>query len=551
MLYFWISILCLSPVWAHQSLLSGNDNHVKWTRPHVPLVIKLEKKDQPHESALDLLNTIENSVTEWNRYSDVKVIPNSGSDSKNTLSFQSNFRYGPAVLGVTEISHDESGTIQSAKILINNDHYFSTRSGLFYTKFLGDVVTHELGHFLGLGHSEVLDSTMFYTSFKGHHTLAADDIAGVRGKYQDYNFGKISGTVKGGDHVGILGTHVQAISRNTGKAIGAISKENGDFEITGLDINDTYFLYTAPLKKPENSPDYFSNSQKAFCPGAYEGSFFSECGDENKGKPAGISLTGLNPEMNVGVVTINCGYKTDLVYTGMKNAGDSAPIDMRTQAFAGWFSHRQKGVDSKPDVFNVNLENVFEGFQWKSDLVLRVSLVAHPFGSELDYKLNVSPSNVTSVPISGTNNLISEVNLNSTLKNYTVSITSRRHEYNDYSDLFPILSDGKLPLPFPYLLTLGLYEKIGGRYIPYMNTEARLSDNSSCLEGPFAKPVPATRTQIAKLTSNDTEMATPSCGSVDPPSGSGPGASLMMMTIGFLLSLLASSGLNSRKKFLS
>src|SRR5690606_24619766 len=83
--------------------------------------------------------------------------------------------------------------------------------------FLGDVVTHELGHFLGLAHSETPGSTMVYSVFKEMHTVASDDIHGIKELYGPASGGKITGKIVGGKSVGVFGVNVFLISHDTGK----------------------------------------------------------------------------------------------------------------------------------------------------------------------------------------------------------------------------------------------------------------------------------------------------------------------------------------------
>lgn len=551
MRYFWIFLFSLSPVWAHQSILTDNGEQVRWTKTQVPLVLKLDNSNQ--ESQTSLKNVIENSINEWNRYSHIKVVPDTSDVSGNSLSFVKKFPYGRGVLGVTEVKHSASGVIDSAKIFINDDYSFSTITGT-YRNFLGDVVTHELGHMLGLGHSEVMDSTMFYTSFQGHHSLAKDDIAGVRGKYENTKFGKITGFIQGGEGVGILGTHVQAISRTTGASVGTISRANGEFEIAGLDLNDTYYIYTSPLKKLDPLPGYFANTQNKFCPGSYTGSFFSECGHQNEGNPQGINLSAINPAINVGVVTINCDYKSPFLYNQSKT-GEGFPIDFHQfssgsyeKAMTGWFTHETRDIESKPDRFQIDLSQIKAEHADTSNLFLKILAIAHPFGSEIDLKIKVLP-HLSGTLVPGTNNAVIEVPLALAPAFLDVEVTSMRNSQG-YHSIFPVIEDIRGKASHPYLMVAGIVERVGGKTIPLLNTESYLSDNATCLDAPFAKSIEPIRVQVEKL-SSEQDIATPSCGTMDPPSSSGPGASMLIMTLGFILTLVVSSGLKSSKKFLS
>src|SRR5690606_32228077 len=110
-------------------------------------------------------------------------------------------------------------------------------------------------------------------------------------------------------------------------------------------LDDTYYIYTSPLKNLSPLPEYFANSQSKFCPGSYRGSFFSQCGFDNEGIPQGINLSSSYPSIHVGAVTINCEYKTPFLYSQSKT-GESSPIDFYQfapgnyeRAMSGWFDH--------------------------------------------------------------------------------------------------------------------------------------------------------------------------------------------------------------------
>ena len=64
--------------------------------------------------------------------------------------------------------------------------FFTGSSGCSGGFYIEDVATHEFGHALGLGHSEVGSATMYpsiSTCSQGSRALDADDIAGVRALY--------------------------------------------------------------------------------------------------------------------------------------------------------------------------------------------------------------------------------------------------------------------------------------------------------------------------------------------------------------------------------
>lgn len=92
--------------------------------------------------------------------------------------------------GVTLVSYDvASGVIRDADIYLNGvDQDFEVEAtGDAYD--VGNVLTHELGHLLGMGHSEATDATMFAMSRPGEtgkRTLSQDDAAGFEELYGDF-----------------------------------------------------------------------------------------------------------------------------------------------------------------------------------------------------------------------------------------------------------------------------------------------------------------------------------------------------------------------------
>ncbi len=546
---------------AHQSSLTPSGKEIYWVTPEVPVKIQTNTSDMPSTMAREI---ILNSMREWSQHSTAKLMATE--NSNNEIKFLSSFPYGSAVIGVTEISYNTSGAIQRASILLNNQHYKFRPAPVTGGIFLGDVVTHELGHLMGLSHSEVLNASMFYSSFSGQSSLAADDRSGIKNKY-DSDGGVIQGYVKGGNSVGILGAHIQAISRSTGEAVGSISDENGFFKIGGLELNDSYYLYTSPIKNSNSLPSYFSNMQAKFCPGAYVGTFFSSCGRQNDGNPSTLTLTDLNSVLDVGTVSIGCSLKTNLNYDYAKLQANFTPITIFDQsreqrfekAFVGWFRNATSAWSSsdilKVDLSGMNLNNGPQKF-------LRLLLVSYPFGNPLEYEMKIRRNGV--LVSTATRNLLyspqtktyvtdfyTDLSLSSNPAENNFEVMIRSKKLDVIAETFPSYIQFFSEKHLPYLLISSVMESTTQGLRPLLEDEVNWSDNEACLDAPYTYAVSKTRTSDLSSPVDSQAPQAVGCGTIGtPPSGGGPGSSLSLIILGFLMSLSASA-VRKRKNFLS
>ena len=145
----------------------------------------------------------------------------------------------PTALAVTIVWFFDDGEIIDADMLINEDlapHTVCPDEGCVATPGtaaavdLQNIVTHEVGHFLGIAHTNVEEATMFCESPRGEvskRTLAEDDIAGLCAIYPP---GSIGGgcdpTPRGGtltaDCTGPLPSNGGGCSAHTGTDPGSL-----------------------------------------------------------------------------------------------------------------------------------------------------------------------------------------------------------------------------------------------------------------------------------------------------------------------------------------
>ncbi len=552
------------PVLSHQSSLTSGQKEIKWNFNNVPVRVLNTSSSLPSS-----LTYIDQAIAEWNGVSSFNI--QRVNNSTNQIKFLNDFsKYGSAVIGVTEVSYSTSGQINSANILLNEENYnFKSTPGISLgnTVYLKDVVTHELGHFVGLNHTEVLNASMFYQNFPGQSELSADDIAGIRNKY-DSGYGKIYGYVKGGNHIGVLGVNVQAISRTSGESISDITDENGLFEIKGLDIDDTYYLYTSPIKNLSALPSFYANVQTGFCPTKFVSSFFSKCGRNNDGIAQGISLTTAKKTVNVGVVSINCSLRIQEDYVNEKLQSTFDPLEVFNytldprleKTHVGYFtpSVLETAYNLIPSEFTANetLTIDLSDYDLSGAEVLKLRLISQSLGNAVEYEMDVSVNGnhsatyTKSIFPANTYNLDLEAfeSLDAVTANNKFQVTIRAKKLSTSGTIvsIPDFTNFGSVQNLPYLLVMSIESPFTG---PLIDTGAVLSDNSFCLDAPFTFAVKNSTAQSDE-TAIQTTAAAATCGTIEPPSGpgSGPGQYLVLLSLGFLLSLLPSRLVRSKQQ---
>lgn len=147
-----------------------------------------------------------------------------------------------------------NAAMQEADIALSTTVNFSTSAepGKYDIQ---SVVTHEVGHLLGLDHSALLSSVMSPYPSPGQldqRTLSYDDMAGVAEIYYQNSAvtstGAIGGTVTLTGN-GVFGAHVVALDSNGTAVASAISSSDGSYEIDFLPPG-TYRVYAEPLIGP-------------------------------------------------------------------------------------------------------------------------------------------------------------------------------------------------------------------------------------------------------------------------------------------------------------
>lgn len=244
----------------------------------------------------------------------------SSNDGQNTICFAQSDAFAPGVLAFTNtvtsdilgeqfpLSAPPSafiGEVLDADVLVNPLGNFSTPGALAanpLTFDLQSILIHELGHFLGLGHSPVWGAMMYPFApapgqFVGSRPeagapdapLSPDDRAGLRVLYPDasdlLHVGSIRGRVAPAnalslagqppDVPGVFGAHVVAVDEATGAvAASALSGWScsgagppvfdGSYVIERLAVGRSYRVFVEPLDGPV-TPSHVQGATQSLC----------------------------------------------------------------------------------------------------------------------------------------------------------------------------------------------------------------------------------------------------------------------------------------------
>ena len=248
---------------------------VKW--PTTPIRYFVNERDIPGVTASGMRAAVARAATTWQnvtgttiRFEDQGFTAATpvGLDGRNTLGFLDRPDLD-RVLGSTSLLIDSStGALVEADIFFNTRFPWSVAAqGEGGRVDVESVVLHELGHFVGLGHSAIGETERTATGGRrvlgsgavmfpialtpgstADRVLQDDDEAAVRDLYASGSgtSGSITGRVTKNGR-GVFGAHVLAFHPETGRKVGGFSlSANGDFVIAGLEPGP-HILRVEPL----------------------------------------------------------------------------------------------------------------------------------------------------------------------------------------------------------------------------------------------------------------------------------------------------------------
>ncbi|RJO64593.1 MAG: hypothetical protein C4523_17945 [Myxococcales bacterium] len=188
--------------WAYSTIRTDSGQELHWGVEQIPVNFYLDQDGAPNVSFDALQVAVQAAFAAWGNvdcsilgFKDGGVVDvgpadvatTNGYDKKNVVIWieenQWENEWTDAFMITVPVFDTRTAKILDADILGNKTFDWSAGAeGQVGKADAQNIVTHEVGHLLGLDHSPYLDATMYYSALEGEtykRTLAADDIQGL------------------------------------------------------------------------------------------------------------------------------------------------------------------------------------------------------------------------------------------------------------------------------------------------------------------------------------------------------------------------------------
>lgn len=533
------------------------------------------------------------SISEWDNMGLLDIsysLTNSTSRGRNDIYFdKSGILTGTNVLGVTQVVYENrTGNIVEADIILNDSIGLNVYAN--HSFYLGNVLTHEIGHAMGLAHSEIGRASMFYLATNGQFTASPDEVSALHTLYSHLSTSPtLEGQIVGGDGLApLFGVHVLVVDVGDGTiAASTITDENGNFQLRGLDTTKDYSIMTAPIRNRAVLPSYYFDIQNDYCVGRQDiqKSFWQGCGASDEGHPVKVNLDA-GEVLNIGKISVRCNIDTPVGYSLNRDTGYSLDLADYSNSYVGFLTLNDI-KNAKSDVVQIDLSTeVMPAIAVGEQLYLEVSLSTQQLYSMMKLQTKVIFANYSEATYGATDILTNDFTPKSDYSfrlaldpglsddnRFELQITGRNFETMTYGssllsgyinnsnlstslgDFFPDYSNLKED-SFFYLFNARIIKrKTDGSFenLSYVNNSYEQFDNSYCADAPlsyrsFPNVTDASSQEDGTVTLQEEDALTDAlggCGTIGPP-GSGPKGGMLMFTLSMLAGLALSTIFGSK-----
>ena len=194
-----------------------------------------------------------------------------GFDYEHTIHFSSALGFSSTVAQTSTVFYLKTGDIVGADIALNSNYQFVTGDKATTSSQINlmDVLTHELGHFVGLDHTPLATSTMYFTAQNEQRFLSADELGFIKATYPpatSTDTWSVSGRVLlESPKRPVFGAHIIAIRVDEGPflgttEVGTFSNSHGYFTLSDLNPKGEYILAVFPIRNSSPYGSYYGRS---------------------------------------------------------------------------------------------------------------------------------------------------------------------------------------------------------------------------------------------------------------------------------------------------
>lgn len=322
---------------------------IRWKNPtiRIGLSTSLDKQKFNLKSQAEVEEIVNRSLKTWEEVTNIKFVTfwtekqsispaGSAGDGVSLITIGETAEnieiFGDDWLDVsaqTRTFFNRRGLITEADIVLNPLLQFST-DGVFGTFDLESVLTHEIGHLLGLEHSFVMGATMYARQGKNGvyglsafspRTLAEDDLTGIRALYgaknpDDACCGEIRGKLTLPNGKAARDYQVWAEESESGRVVSGVWTDAfGEFLFDGLTEGE-YRVFAQ--KTNEKSDKSLSTEEVGTVRVKNRKTAELNAKLQLKSNPFNLQFVGFNGQISELAVPVN-GGKSYIIYIGGKN----------------------------------------------------------------------------------------------------------------------------------------------------------------------------------------------------------------------------------------